>query len=129
MYHNWGLQYKCTTGFTHEYLPLTGTKSITTLLESIHHSLVITSKHYLTCTTVQHCKCKYLYMHSDQYWCIPRALENITRVICEMCRGMQKSMSVSVNLDVRCTICRTWFGYVSKLLLGLINFNLKSRQH
>ena len=129
MYHDWGLQCKCTTGFICEYLPLAGTKSITTLLASIQHSLVITRKHYLTCTTVQYCTCKYLYMCSDQYWCIPHALENITRVICEKCQVMQKSMSVSVNLDVSCTICRTWFGYVSKILLGLINFNLKSRQH
>ena len=54
------------------------------------------------------CTVLYMYVRSDQYFCVSRTLENITRVICEMCRGMQKgiqkSTNVSVNLDVSCTV-------------------------
>ena len=99
MYHNWGLQDNCIKGFTCEYLPLISNysgalKALHNLLISVHHLLLITHENYLTCTTV----CVNIYA------CIPHAFENIMRVICEMCQGAQKSMSISVNLDVSCTV-------------------------
>ena len=89
MYHDWDLHDKCVTGFTRDYLPLI----------SNYSRELKTLQGYLRALFDMHNRtCKYLYS------CIPCALENITKVIYGMCRGTQKSTSVSVNLDVNCTV-------------------------
>ena len=100
-----GLQYKWTTGFSCEYSLLISSYSWALKYYKITREYSPLPSNYSRALLDMYCcTVLYMYVRSDQYLCVSRTLENITRVICEMGRGMQKSTSVSVNLDVTCTV-------------------------